>query len=155
MSNFSIKNTGSVFFSDVSGLALNVPVNINGKYTPTITVSAGGIDDVRSASYIVNGDFVTINGNFQMTYTTTGTTFTLLIGTPEDYPPLEKVTDNPSGSTLVLGGQGNASAPPCQSIGWVSDGDSANIQVLMETALGMQPGQDMNLVSFSITYLYK
>jgi hypothetical protein len=154
MNVFKIQNTGKVYYSDVSGLALSGG-STSGEYTPVITTSDGSIDAIRIANYIVNGSFVTINGNFEMTYATAGTTFTILVGTPVNYPPAESVTDNPSGSALVLGGQGNASAPPCQSIGWVSNAASSNIQILMETALSMQPGQDLNLVSFSITYRHQ
>lgn len=155
MNDFDIKNTGRVFYSDISGLALSGGGSTSGEYTPGITTSVGSIDETRIASYVVNGSFVTINGNFVMTYATSGNTFTILIDTPVAYPPLEEVSDMPSGSALVLGGQGNASAPPCQSVGWVSNAASSNIQVLMETALGMQVGQDLNIVSFSITYRHQ
>jgi hypothetical protein len=127
-----------------------------GEYTPTVAIlstpNGGSIDQVNEAHYSENGKFVTINGNFVMTYPTAGTDFTVLIPPPAEFPIVEGLGASKSGSILALGGN---QGPLCQSVIWESnDGGDPNpntFQILFrsESPFG---AEDTNQINYTITY---
>ena len=160
--SFEIHKTEYVRFADVAEKVITSNGNgNNGSYTPTIEFNSSGtggsIDSVNLSNYVENGNFVTINGNFVMTYPVGVKTFTLYISPPSNFPIVENVTDPPSGSVLLVGGNGNSSSPPCQSTTWLSRSSTAaphpnTFQILVETALSTQASQDLNSINYTITY---
>jgi hypothetical protein len=160
--SFQIHKTEYVRFADVSEKVITSSGNGgNGSYTPTIDLessgSGGNIDTINLSNYVENGNFVTINGNFVMTYPTGVQKFTIFISPPANFPIVENLTDPPSGSVLLVGGNGNNSSPFCQSISWVSRSSTEishpnTFQILVETGLNTQSGQDLNSLNYTITY---
>ena len=157
--SFQIHKTEYVRFADVSEKVITS--SGNGSYTPTIEFessgSGGNIDTINLSNYVENGNFVTINGNFLMTYPTGVQTFTIFISPPTNFPIVENLTSTPSGSVLLLGGNGKNSSPFCQSISWVSRSSTEffnpnRFQILVETGLNTQSGQSSNSLNYTITY---